>query len=195
MPLPCGTIDHRIKLAGGPCCGGDACACGGRLTAVFTGVGSSFCLEDFIWPMGINANDISGKVWCAFVDGGCATIPCTDVGQVAVTVNCITGVGWFITADDGATAFFSASEFDALPIGTSIPNSLPNGGSVVITCDGEWGSCCFGTICFGCADTVTGLPGGIGQAQCETLIGGGGAVWQGDHATCNPDPCGGGSPC
>ncbi len=191
----------------GPCddCAGGGCSsCGDRLTVEFSGVADSFCAGDYSWPMGLIQEGAfsSAFLYAAYVDGGSGAVPCLAFdGGVEIDISCLDGSGWDINASDGSTSFFTASSLSGnLPIGVPINNDLINGGTMTLTCGGEWGSCCginipaVSEVCLNCAYTPTGLPGGVGQVQCETLLADAfyptfGATWNGDHVGCDPAPC------
>ncbi len=194
--------DGHVAYSADCCCAGGGCSsCGDRLTATFSGVADSFCAGDYEWPMGmIQGAPIFG--YSAYVDGGTGAVPCLGFdGAVEIDINCEDGGGWFINASDGATTFFSSTSFSgSLPIGIPISNDLINGGTITLACGGGWGSCCginvpgVAEVCLNCADGSSGLPGGVGQVQCETLLGSNfyptfGAFWNGDHSTCATAPC------
>ncbi len=195
----------------GPCddCAGGGCSsCGDRLTATFSGVADSFCAGSYSWPLG-QIVAVSPFVYAAYVDGGSADVPCPGFGSggVQINISCEDGGGWHIDVSfEGTTYFVSDSFSGSLPIGVPIDNDLVNGGTMTLTCGGEWGSCCginvpaVSEVCLNCAYTVTGLPGGIGQVQCESLLAAAfyptfGTRWNGDHVGCDPPPCIGFSAC
>jgi hypothetical protein len=144
----------------------------------------------YTWPMGL----IGPGFWSALADGADGDLSCpTDpFGLVGARVSC-TEDGWGIGATNGSDSF-SASGVGSIPLGVPIFADI-GPGSVIIICGGEWGSCCAdtgaGTVCWGC-EVSPGFPGGFGESQCIDLVGFAypfGATWNGDHATCTPDPC------